>query len=227
MSGELHDLATLYALDALDDLESVRFVRHLEECKECQATVARLEDALVSVATTTSETPPSALKQTILEAIENTPQVAARPARRPWYIVGVAALVVVLALVGWSMLGPGRLINAVLGDPGAITTLAAPTADGTGVFDEARLVYSEELGSAVLVIDGLDQPDPGQTYEIWLIDDANPVPAGLFHPDESGAAIARVEGELSPGLTVAVTEEPAGGVDLPTSPPLLTADIGA
>jgi anti-sigma-K factor RskA len=226
MSDELHDLAPLYALDALDDLESVRFGRHLQECAKCQAAVAGLEDVLASVASTTSEAPPRALKRTILEAIGNTPQTAPRPGRRrAWY--AVAAGVVVLAVVGWSMLGPSRLINAVLGDPDAITTLAAPTADGIEVFDEVRLVYSEELATAVLVFDGLDQPDEGQTYEIWLIQDGNPLPAGLFRPDESGAATVRVEGELSPGLTVAVTQEPDGGVDLPTGPPLLTAAIGA
>jgi len=229
MSDDLHELAAPFALDSLDDLERARFVRHLDQCEECQGTVAEFRETLVSIAAMTREAPPPGLKKQLLEAVAATPQVVDRTARRrmPWSAVAVAALVAVLALIGWSILSPGRLINAVLGDPAALTTLAAPTDNGVGVFDQVRLVYSEKLDAAILVFEGLDRPGEGQTYEIWLIDGTDPVPAGLFRPDDSGSATVRVKGDIRPGLTVAVTAEPEGGADLPTGPPLLTADIGA
>lgn len=229
MSDEIHDLAAPFVLNALDELERARFVQHLEECGRCRSEVQAIEETLVAMAALTAEAPPATLKQQVMAGIEATPQVELPARRRPtaWYAFAVAAAVVVLAVAGWSLFNPNRLTAAILADPSAITTLAAHTDAGVGVFDTARLVYSEQHGSAVVVIEGLDSPGGDRTYELWVIDGGVARPAGLFRPDARGSATVRVDGEVQPGLVVALTEEPSGGADVPTGEPLLTADVGA
>jgi anti-sigma-K factor RskA len=59
----------------------------------------------------------------------------------------------------------------------------------------------------------------GKDYEIWVFEDGVPQRAGLFQQPGVTMLTRRVE----PGQTVAVTLEPDGGVDAPTSDPLFTA----
>jgi anti-sigma-K factor RskA len=60
---------------------------------------------------------------------------------------------------------------------------------------------------------------PGRTYELWLIDDRDrKIPAGTFDVDARGEGQLRVSLPADAGTIVAaaVTDEPAGGVDVPT-----------
>ncbi len=91
---------------------------------------------------------------------------------------------------------------------------------GTG-----RLVVDPE-GSAALVLTDLGPAPAGKTYELWIvpggdIDDANR--AGIFAGSD-GAEIVGVEGTVGAGDLVAVTIEDAGGVEAPTTPPIVASD---
>jgi anti-sigma-K factor RskA len=147
--------------------------------------------------------------------------------RRRWIPASIAAAVVALALIGWSLLGSGRLLSAILDDPASISTEATATEAGEGVFASARVVYSAERDASVIVIEGLTPVGEDRTDELWLIDDSGPAPAGLFTPDSEGRAEVLLERDVRPGILVALTQEPAGGVDAPTGDVLLTAEIGA
>ncbi|HWZ60640.1 MAG TPA: anti-sigma factor [Gemmatimonadaceae bacterium] len=62
---------------------------------------------------------------------------------------------------------------------------------------------------------------PGRTYELWLItSDGKKIPAGTFAPSSRGTAHVEATYALDRAalVTVAVTEEPAGGVETPTGP---------
>jgi anti-sigma-K factor RskA len=64
------------------------------------------------------------------------------------------------------------------------------------------------------------QPAPdGKTYELWVISDNQKLPAGTFQVNADGSAtlLGKVPA-LKPGapITLAVTDEPAGGVPVPT-----------
>jgi anti-sigma-K factor RskA len=64
----------------------------------------------------------------------------------------------------------------------------------------------------------------GRTYQIWVIEGDVPEPGGLFEPrGESVAAV--VEKPLDEGDVIAVTIEPAGGSQQPTTDPLMTAKL--
>jgi anti-sigma-K factor RskA len=77
----------------------------------------------------------------------------------------------------------------------------------------------------VLFVHGLPAPPPGKTYQLWLIAAGAPIGAGVFGVDESGSArhTAVAPVPLDAAVTVAVTLEPAGGVEQPTGPVVLSA----
>lgn len=226
MSDAIHEHASAFALDALDDLERVAFERHLATCSECQDEVARLHELSTQLAWAVAETPPPALREQVLAQVAATPQASAVTTRSPrtrWYML-VAAAVAALALLGWGLFNPGRLIEAVLNDPDSVIVPVASTDAGEGIFASARLVFSPERELAVLVVEDMEPVPADRTYELWLIDEAGAVAAGLFRPGADGSVRVPVEG-VEPGLVVAVTEEPAGGVEVATGEVLFTADV--
>ena len=64
-----------------------------------------------------------------------------------------------------------------------------------------------------------------QVYEVWVQRAGVMEPASLFVLDRNGAALAAVPGPLDDAEAVAVTAEPRGGSQSPTSDPLLTANL--
>ena len=82
--------------------------------------------------------------------------------------------------------------------------------------------WSERLGAAVLVTSGLADPGSSKTYELWFVRGAEPVPAGVFDPDD-GNATALLQGDLRPGDVIAVTVEQEGGSPsgAPTTDPVI------
>ena len=97
---------------------------------------------------------------------------------------------------------------------------------GTGAAQEVRgevVLLGDER--AVLVAEDLPSPPEGKTYETWILREDVPEPAGLFEPNDTGAAAAPLEGSIEGADAVAVTVEPSSGSSSPTSDPLMTANI--
>jgi len=86
----------------------------------------------------------------------------------------------------------------------------------------ATLVWSENIGESVLLVNGLEQLPEDKVYELWYIDgDGSPISAGLFTIPDSGHTYSVLEGEMTAGATVGVTVEPAGGSKQPTTEPVI------
>jgi anti-sigma-K factor RskA len=241
MNPEMHDLAPAYALGSLDSDERREFEAHLVECRDCRELVTAMKEVSVELAWAIATDAPEHLRPSVMAAVDATPQDAARQEAAPaapviemvqrtrsrWIPTSIAAAVVALALIGWSLLGSGRVLSSILDDPASISTEATATEAGEGVFASARVVYSAEREASVIVIEGLSPVGEDRVYELWLIGDSGPAPAGLFTPDADGRATVLLEGDVRPGILVALTQEPAGGVDAPTGDVLLTAEVGA
>jgi hypothetical protein len=106
-----------------------------------------------------------------------------------------------------------RATSALLADPDA-RTVALESGSG-------RLVVGEG-GNAVLVLDELGEAPAGKTYEVWVMDGETPVRAGVF--DGGGARdVVPVEEPVESGSVVLVTVEDAGGVDAPTTAPIVAS----
>ena len=233
METGIHELTAAYALDALDPEERRAYEEHLPTCASCQEELGVLSETTEALAIGASGPAPStALRERILSEVRAEPQVVVpferpRP-RRLAPVLGVAAAVaagVALAVGLWASqlssdldearaaLVRERAAAAILADPGA-RTVALEAGEG-------RLVVADD-GRAVLVLDGLDPAPAGKTYETWVIAGESPQPAGVF-PGRDGVEVVSIERPVAAGDVVAVTVEPEGGVDAPTTQPIVAS----
>ena len=100
---------------------------------------------------------------------------------------------------------------------------------GTDVQPQAQgqLIADPSKNSAVLVIGGLDQLEPGKTYQVWLIDGSGPKSAGLLKVDSQGQAVLIVTSELTIGEfnALGISVEPDGGSAQPTGDIVVLSDL--
>jgi anti-sigma-K factor RskA len=213
MASEPHDLVAAYAMDALDEHEEREFERHLASCERCREELASLREAAAGLAYgAVGPAPPPELKQRILaEAKAERPNVIPFPQRRRWAapIAAAAALAAAFALgVGvWATARPKS------SDPLA-AVLAKPGAKVVALGGKGTMAWAPD-GSAALALTVPRAPE-GKTYEAWVIRNGTARRAGLL----PGTSTLRIQLPVRKGSVVAVTLERAGGVDLPTNPPL-------
>jgi anti-sigma-K factor RskA len=104
-------------------------------------------------------------------------------------------------------------------------SLARPDASGVST---ARAYWSPTRGLLV-VADQLPMPPPGRIYQVWLIGSGQqPLSAGLLGAQGTarGMLIAPPPAGLAPGaVTVAVTDEPPGGLAAPSGSVRLVGSI--
>jgi anti-sigma-K factor RskA len=229
---EIHELTAGYALDALEPAERDAYEAHLAGCERCQEELAGFWDVTGALAVAVSGPEPSpALRERVLTAVraEGQTVVPLEPRRRrSWApVLGASAAVAAVVALGlgiWGASVSGDLDDtraalereqraaAVLADPDA-QTVALDAGSG-------KLVVAD--GDAVLVVDDLGTAPSGKTYQTWVIEDGSPVSAGVFDasPDRS---VVPLDQEVPDGAVVAVTVENAGGVDAPTSDPIVAS----
>ena len=89
-------------------------------------------------------------------------------------------------------------------------------------------VFINPSSGVLLVASNLPAPPAGKIYEMWIIPKGGkPAPAGLFASSEDGTALHLHRTTISLATTgaIAVTLERAGGVDAPTSQPVIVAAL--
>jgi anti-sigma factor RsiW len=219
MADDLHTLSAPYALDALSREDRERFEAHLRSCDRCRAELAGLTDAAAALAfAVEGPVPPPELRGRILEAARQEPSnvVPLRP-RRAIFASAAAlfAVAATAAAVGFGIwaaslhhsLADARTANRILGDP---SSRHVPVSGARG-----ELVVSPS-GAAVLALDLPPAPN-GKTYEAWI---ANP---NVHRAGQFNGRTTVLPVRVPRGARVMVTIERAGGVDAPTSQPLLIA----
>ncbi len=92
---------------------------------------------------------------------------------------------------------------------------------------QGRLVVSDDRGEAVFVASGLDPAPHEHTYELWVIGEDGPVPAGLFDVDNGATVSQIVEGDFASAAALGVTVEPAGGSPQPTTDPVMVMELSS
>jgi anti-sigma-K factor RskA len=226
----VHSLAAAYALDGLDEAETREFEAHLEGCPSCRDEVDALRDSAASLALAVDgPAPPPALRSRILEqARSERPNVV--PLRRrfaaPRVATGVAAVAACAALgLGLWAASLARSLDreraALRAQASALQILGDPAARRVPVQGANGTLAVASSGNAALALASLDPAPRGKVYEVWVIN-GKPLRAGLMKGGSAASAV-RLERPVPAGSTVAVTVERAGGVDSPTSKPLLTA----
>ena len=232
MEAGIHELTAGYALDALDSEERSAYEAHLPACEHCQQELASFWTTTEALAVAASGPEPSpALRERILTDVRAEPPQNVVPLesrrRRAVPVLGAVAAVAAVVAIGiglWASDLSSQLDEtraALERERSAAAVLADPDARSIRLAEgEGQLVVAPG-GQAVLVVDGLGPAPAGKTYEMWVVSHGeDPQRAGLF-PGRDGLDIVPVDGAVDSGQVVLVTVEEAGGVDSPTSEPIL------
>lgn len=229
-ANALHDLTAAYALDALDPEDARAYETHLARCERCRDELASLSEATGALAfATDAPPPPPELRARILQqAGQERGNVV--PLRPRWVVpIAAVAAVAACAAIGigiWAAtlsneldnrqaaLNAQQRINAVLTDPHSARNAFAN--------NRGTLVVAPS-GEAVLVMNDLALARPGHTYEAWVAKGGSPLPAGTFDGggDVNVVLLAR---PVPRDAAVLLTMERSGGMDAPTSKPLMTVE---
>lgn len=231
MSEELHDLAAPYALHALPAQEEAEFEAHLRRCPDCRSEVASLQDAAARMGADQPLAPGTHLRDRVLAALDSTPQQARvvelspRRAGRwvPRFLVA-AALVAALGSVGVAVkerqeaddLRAARdEMSALMTAPDAFMGEKALPGGGT-----VRMIGSRSEDRLVLAT--MDLPEvSGHSYQLWTMKSGRPTSQGIL---TAGHGMRLLEG-LAGADMVAITMEPTGGSELPTTDPIMASEI--
>jgi anti-sigma-K factor RskA len=222
------DLIAAHALHSLDADEAQRVEEHLAGCAACRAKLRELEAVAGALAYAAPRAaPPPELRTRLMEAIGPTvaaqpqPPVEqrARPARRRgpgWWprlsIVAVPALAAaVVALAIWNV----SLRNDLSSTRHSVATGVPVALPGVGNAVAAP-------SGAVTMYASAPAAPSGKTYEAWVIRAGKAYPAGLFG---GGTRQFTLTLHVRPGDTIAVTVEPAGGRQQPSSKPVAAGHV--
>lgn len=247
MSSDVHTLSGAYALDALSPAEAEEFRLHLEGCQACRDEVRELQSAAARMGAGEAVAPPQRLKERVLAAADRTPQLppshgvattphpgpadqdgprpGSGPTRSRGWLAFVGAAAAALVLIGGGAIG----VRAILDDDTGLTEAAVQVFEA----DDARTATVETANGGKLTVGvspsrnemavdtrGLPDLEGGEVYQIWAVHGEEMVSAGVLTDPDDGAAMGMPDEETQVALTV----EPAGGSEQPTTAPIVQVD---
>jgi anti-sigma factor RsiW len=227
VENDVHELTAAYALDALSPDEQREYEEHLGACPRCREELAELREAAGALAFgVAGPAPPPALRGRIIDAAraERRPAVVPLRPTRTLAWAGAAAAAAAIAVAVPLGLWANSLSDQLDRERLATEILADPTARSVGLEGASGRLVVAASGEAALVVYGLDPAPSGKTYEVWVIENDRPRPAGLFDGEDRRDVVLLSE-RVPAGASVSVTLEPDRGADAPTGSPLFSATI--
>ncbi len=212
------DLVAAHAAGAVDaTTEECATVRqHIAECQVCRDEYNLARAAAAAVGLTASEAPPPGLRARVLRSVSRQVVPQARSRRISWIIPASAAAAVVIIAAGLWWSGhrtPSQSWSAV-----CVATAADCHATGT--------VSVAGRGRLHVELQGLAALPAGKQYQAWIIPPGGaPKPEPTFSPGSDGAGSVDVPEAPEKGALLAITVEPAGGSQQPTTKPFLIATL--
>lgn len=221
--SDIHKLTGAYVLDAVDDLERAAFERHLAECEDCRTEVASLRETTALLAESVAVSPPPSLRDSVLTGIAQVrplPPTVVPHRRAAWFPVLVAASIVTvlgLAAALWQPWSPSDTPSLTVAEQ----VLRAPDAQSVNIdlggAGKATVTRSKSLHKAVIRTQDMASAPDGQTYQLWLQQHGEMIPAGLM---EGGDQEIVLDGDAATASAAGVTVEPDGGSERPNLPPV-------
>jgi anti-sigma-K factor RskA len=249
------DLKDAYVLDALPEEQRRDFEDYLASHPERQAEIDELGSVAGLLAFAPQEQEPSPqLRSRVMELVESEASPR-RTRREPvfarfWEYFGArglalgAAALLVVGLLSWNLLLQGQvddLHGEVQNAQGQVQELQGQVREAR---DQRQLQQTPTIALAgswadqganaevaainknrvILVAKNMPSVPDDQTCQIWVIKGDVPEPSGLFQPDGNMTATP-ITNSIKKADTIAVTVEPAGGSEQPTSEPVLQAKL--
>jgi len=231
MSTELHSLSGAFAIDALSAEDAAQFRTHLETCAVCRQEVRELRDAAARMGEVEALAPPAALKARVLAAADHTaqqpPKVSGlgsrrrRPRRIPRIAIAAAAAVVAVgAAIGVGQFTGDDSPSLQAGVVQVFEASDVRTAELDTSHGEVRVAASSSREEMAVDTSGLHPLDEDHVYQLWSIADGTPTSVSVL--DNPGAGVS-MPLPVS-GTQIAITVEPSGGSDQPTTDPIVAVD---
>ena len=233
---DVRDLLGAYALDAVDDVERRAVERLVVTDPEAARELTGLIATAAMLGLAVAARPPTSVRATVLREIARTPQEATHggtarravrttraarrggmPQRTVWLAVAATALgaAAIPSAVAWQQAQlagrveqQARAVAELLADPEASLVRGDMTGGG-----RATAVLADDR--ALFTATGLDDPGAGKVYQLWVLRDGQPVPDAVM-ADDAGWVRALTD-DYGTGDSLAVTIEPAGGSEQPSS----------
>ncbi|MTE14367.1 anti-sigma factor [Nocardia aurantiaca] len=232
---ELTDLAYPYALDAVteeerDAIERRRCSADGRVAAEFDSTVAAVRETLAELSVLDACRPPPELEARLLRALDR----AIRPdghrrfrigAPSGWGLLAASGLLVVMLGIGLPIATPragndepAEVSAAVIAaQPDKVTRTAAVEGGG-----ELWIESSPSLGAVSIAFDDVAAPPFGRAYQVWLVAvGGDPRSASILEALPSRPLVTK----FGPADTLAITVEPAGGSDQPTTIPIVGLNL--
>ena len=238
METGIHELTAGYALDALDADERAAYEAHLPGCETCQQELGSFWETTEALAVAASGPAPSpALRERILADAARGGGAERRPVR--------AATAPACARCSAPWLPSRRSSRSGSGSGERMSRANSTTLARRSSGPKPQRPCSQTRARSPLVSrqarDVSSSAPTGRRYSSSTASIPHPQgkptrcgscrvaasrtasPAGLF-PGRDGREIVAIDGTVQAGDLVAVTVEPSGGVDSPTTAPIVASD---
>lgn len=154
-------------------------------------------------------------------ATEGPTRRASVPRRTVWLAVAATALgaAAIPGTLAWQQAQQTQRVEQqvqafadLLADPSAVVVRAEVTGGGAAV---GVLAADQALFTAT----GLDEPDEGKAYQLWVVRDGAARSVEVLADDDG--RVRAIADDFAPGDALAVTIEPAAGSVQPTTDPIV------
>lgn len=242
---ELKMLLASYAIGALPEDEMPVIRDHILTCEECMQEADAFAAAVPALALTVEpmELPTGFADAVLAKVRDQQPAVEPARARRSWSLfprLAFGGVAIVAAILAGAFLDARGDAQQAKRDLIALEQRVERNEDALAAFvrhDDGwrlegttgavgRMVPTRD--GATFAVAGLPAPPQGHVYQLWLLRGAcgeqpcAPTSAGVFDVDD-GLVVVPVDRSIRNFAGAAVTLEPAGGSEQPTTDPLLAS----
>jgi anti-sigma-K factor RskA len=233
---EMLDVVAAYALGVLPPQEASAAIDHLKTCEACQAEYRLLQPAVTAVAYSAEACADSEsgtavvsplLKARIMKRVRGEAKRPQAPRVWPAYALAAACLAFafVTTLLDFSLngrLARERAQSAVQAQ--TIADFMAPDSKHRQFHGGEVLMHGQRL---YIAMHDMPMPPKGKVYQAWtLAKGAKSVaPSMTFMPSAGGMTVVRLPEPATTLAAVAVSVEPEGGSQQPTTKPIALVSL--
>ena len=244
------DLLGAWALDAVDDLERAAVERAIASDEELAAEARQLRETVGRLAEADAQQPPEHVRDAVFAEIQQSApneDTASTPAaredrneltrmrrRRRWQGLATAAAFVVAIAIPTAV-AIDQSDRAEQAELQAEQSQQQSDQLAEALMDPASEMVSEDLpdgsravgvlgeNSALFAAQNMTELED-QDYQLWVLDGDEAISAGVMDWEE-GALTAHVD-QFPADAALAVTAEPVGGSEQPTTDPMVVLTAG-
>ncbi len=222
---ELLDSVAAYALGTLPAAEAAQVAEHLRTCVPCREEYLFLRPAVTAVAYSAEARADAGASPELKARIMRRVRIEASQPRRPLRVLpAYLAAAACLALAILTGLAYASLNSRYAAQQQTIADLAAPDAHhyAFGHGHGEVLARGERL---YIAMPNMPPPPPGHVYQAWTEAKGSTgmTPSSTFRPESRGATVVRLPEAATNVAAVAVSLEPEGGSQQPTTKPIALA----